>query len=86
MRSAKPSPQESECSATACRCTLIYLQNDTAPTLRKVVLPEFVQFALHIPSVTEYRRLRLERVDLGPLKVDRRVPDDLIILCERWLI
>jgi hypothetical protein len=85
-RSAKSSPPGSACRATDCRCTPVCLQNDTAPTLRKVVLPEFVHFASLIPSVTVFRRPRLARVDLGPLKVDPRVPDDLISLCERWLI
>jgi hypothetical protein len=84
--SSTASSQGSECCATGCRCTPVYLQNDTGPTLKKIVLPELMQLALIAPSVTEFRQPRVARVDLGPLRIDRRVPDDLIILCERWLI
>ncbi|MDB5347357.1 MAG: hypothetical protein JWP89_5734 [Schlesneria sp.] len=80
------SSQRPECCVTGCRCTPVYLANETGPTLKKVVLPELVQLDFIAASITEFRQPRIVRVDLGTLKIDRRVPDDLIVLCERWLI
>jgi hypothetical protein len=69
--SAKSTTQASECYVTGCRCTLVYLQNGTSATLKKVVLPELVQVAFIAPPFTEFRRPRLAQVDLAPLKIDR---------------
>lgn len=78
--------QGSECCVSGCRCTPVYLEGDASTTLKKVVLPEVVQWDLPQVSITQIQRPRIVRVDLGTLKFEPRVPDDLIVLCERWLI
>ncbi len=80
------SQQGSECCATGCSCTPIYFPAEAGPTLKKVVLPELIQFDLAAISVMEIRLPRITCVDLSTLGFDQRVPDDLIVLCERWLI
>ena len=78
--------QGTECCAADCRCTPIYFQTEAGPTLKKVVLPELMQLDLAAIPAIEIRLPRIMRVDLSTLKSDQRVPDDLIVLCERWLI
>lgn len=78
--------EKAECCASGCRCTPILVQVHAGPTLKKVVVPELIQFELATTRVMEIRLPRVARVDLSILDVDQRVPDDLIVLCERWLI
>ena len=81
------SHQGTECRAAGCRCTAIYLQSDVGPVLKVLSVSEWTQFAsavvpmsvVHFPRET--RRVHLSSIDSGP-----RVPDDLIVLFERWLI
>ncbi|MDB5347414.1 MAG: hypothetical protein JWP89_5791 [Schlesneria sp.] len=78
--------QGSECCASGCRCTPVYLQGDAGTTLKKVALPELVQLDLPATSIAQIQLPRIVKVDLGTLRFQPRVPDDLIVLCERWLI
>lgn len=78
--------EKSECCASGCRCTPVLVQADAGPTLKKVVVPELIQLDLATMPVMEIRLPRVTRMDLSILDVDQRVPDDLIVLCERWLI
>lgn len=79
-------PDQPECCASGCRCTPVLVQTDAGPALKKVVLPELIQLDLATMPVVEIRLPRVKQMDLSILDVDQRVPDDLIVLCERWLI
>ncbi len=69
-----------------CHCTPVCLQAAASPTLKKVCLPESIQFELATIPVAVVRLPRLRRFDGAALRIDRRVPDDILVLCERWLI
>lgn len=64
----------------------MYLEGDAGTTFKKVVLPELVHMDLFPISVVQIQQPRIVAVDLATLKFEPRVPDDLIVLCERWLI
>ena len=83
---SKSGQEKLECCARGCKCTPVLLQADGGPTLKKVVAPELIQLDLAMIPVIEIRLPRVTRVDLRILYVDQRVPDDLIVLWERWLI
>ena len=71
---------------TGCHCTPVCLQAEINTNLKKVHFPEPAASDLAAIAVTAIQMPRLPQVDLLPVGMPRRVPDDLIVLCERWLI
>lgn len=80
------SHQGAECCAAGCRCTAVYIQSDVGPVLKVVSVPEWTQFALAVVPMSVVHFPRVTQVDLSSIDTNPRVPDDLIVLYERWLI
>ena len=78
--------QGASCCAAGCHCTAVYVPSETGPTLKKVSMPELTEFMLAAVPVPVIHLPRVVRVDLGSTETGPRVPDDLIVLFERWLI
>lgn len=85
-QSSGSNDQGAGCCAAGCHCTAVYISFETGPTLKKVSVPELTQFVLAAAPVSVIRLPRVTRVDLGSAETAPRVPDDLIVLYERWLI
>ena len=75
-----------ECGVAGCHCTPVWLQAAASPTLKKVCLPESTQFEPATFPIAVVRLPSLTQFDRAALRVDRRVPDDILVLCGRWLI
>lgn len=84
--SKKASDQESACCGSGCHCTPVLLEQSVSPALKKAVLPVLVQLDLVALLAVPVQLPRITRVDFRALNSEPRVPDDLVILCERWLI
>lgn len=84
--SKKASGPESACCDLGCHCTPVLLEPSVSPALKKAALPELVQLDLVALPAAQVQLPRITRVDFRALNSGPRVPDDLIILCERWLI
>ena len=80
------SHQGAECCAAGCRCTAVYIQSDVGSVLKVVNVSEWTQLALAVVPMSVVHFPRVTRVDLSSIDTNPRVPDDLIVLCERWLI
>ena len=83
---SRTSHQGAECCAAGCRCTAVYIQSDVGSVLKVVNVPELTQFALAVIPMSVVHFPRVTRVDLSSIDTNPRVPDDLIVLSERWLI
>lgn len=78
--------QETGCCADGCHCTPVCLKSDVNPAVKEIVSPQLVEFELAAVDVVQFRLPRVTHVELSALGFNPRVPDDLIVLCERWLI
>lgn len=83
---ADSSERKTECCAAGCQCTPICIQTDTSTLHKKIDLPDVIDFNLAVTPSIEVQLPRLPRVNCDSMGIDDRVPDDLIVLCERWLI
>jgi hypothetical protein len=81
------SQKGAQCCAAGCKCTAIYVAPENSSIAKNVSVPDLTQFgllAIPAPAIRLPRIAPVElsiRIDTGP-----RVPDDLIVLYERWLI
>lgn len=78
--------QGESCCAAGCRCTAVCLASEISSTVKKISSPEPTQFHWVSVPMAVSDRSRVTHVDLGSIDAAPRVPDDLIVLCERWLI
>jgi hypothetical protein len=76
----------SECCTAGCRCTPVLIQGEMGPVTKKAATPVKLEFSVLAFSLPLARLPRITRPDLASLHPDPIVPDDLIVLCERWLI
>ena len=75
------------CCSSGCACSRIVLPSDLVPVQTKAQVPEIVRCDWAVVSRCLRAQIPSEtRVDLSSVETVPRVPDDLIILCERWLI
>ena len=81
------SQKGAQCCAAGCKCTAIYIAPDGSSVAKNVSVPELAQIALLAIPVPAICLPRFAPVDLS-VQIDTgpRVPDDLIVLFERWLI
>ena len=76
-----------KCCAAGCKCTAVYLAPEGSSVAKNVDVPKLTQFGLVAISASAIRLPRFAPADLS-VRIDTgpRVPDDLIVLYERWLI
>lgn len=76
-----------QCCAAGCKCTAVYLAPEGSFVAKNISIPELPQFGLMVIPASAIRLPRFAPVDLS-VQIDTgpRVPDDLIVLYERWLI
>ena len=78
--------QPTSCCAEICHCTPVYLQANSTPSLKKVSVADQIRIDLESVLVSVVRHSRSTPVDATSVDASQRVPDDLIVLWERWLI
>lgn len=77
----------SNCCSLGCACSRIVVSSELIPVPTKAQAPEFFRCDWAVVSGFLRNQIpRVTRVDLSSVETVPRVPDDLIVLCERWLI
>ena len=76
-----------QCCAAECNCTAVYVSPENSSVAKNVSVSELTQFGLVAIPVSAIRLPRFALADLS-VQIDTRprVPDDLFVLFERWLI
>ena len=78
--------QRTSCSIDDCRCTPIYLQVDCVTCVKKFSFSNDLTTdfqSVHNSIVHDAQRPAIEVINIDS---SQREPDDLILLCERWLV
>ena len=81
------SQKGAQCCAAGCQCTAVYVSPENSSVAKNVSVPDLTQFGLLAIPASAIRLPRFAPVELS-IRIDTgpRVPDDLIVLYERWLI